>query len=116
MNPTSLFDFDTPLDRRRTASLKWERYENESDLDAPTEPHVFLGVIGVHPDFQGRGLARVLLDEVARISRRHADSHGVCLNTESAANVALYEHMGYQVIGHRTVDTLQTWCMFRPDA
>jgi len=93
-----------------------ERYEHDSSLDAPVEPHHFLGVIGVHPDNQGQGLARVLLDELADMSLRHPASTGVCLSTEVAGNVPFYEHMGYRVIGHRTVDTLETWCMFRENA
>jgi len=93
-----------------------EHYEEKSDLDAPEAPHYFLGVIGVHPKNQGQGLARVLLDELATMSERHPDSTGVCLNTESAANVSFYEHMGYRTIGHRTIGGLETWCMFRPGA
>jgi len=92
------------------------RYERESSLDAPREPHYFLGVIGVCPEYQGQGLARVLLDELARMSERHPDSTGVCLNTESPENVPFYEHMGYGVVGQRAVGSLETWCMFRPNA
>lgn len=99
----------------RDAIARLERYEHDSSLDAPDEPHYSLGVIGVHPDHQGRGLARVLLDELARMSERHPSSTGICLNTEVADNVPFYEHMGYRVIGRRTVETLEIWCMFRPD-
>lgn len=95
---------------------RFQRYEDESDLDAPQEPHHFLGVLGVHPDLQGRGLARPLLEELATMSDAHPRSAGVCLNTEDPANVPLYEHMGYRTLGRRTIDTLQTWCMFRPSS
>ncbi len=103
----------------RIGMAAWQRledYEQESDLDAPQAPHYFLGVIGVRPKNQGQGLARVLLDDLAAMSERHPDSTGVCLNTESAANVSFYEHMGYRTLGRRTIDGLETWCMFRPDA
>ncbi len=93
-----------------------EHYERESDLDAPAEPHYLLGVIGVRPANQGRGLARILLEELVKMSERHPGSTGVCLNTESPGNVSFYEHMGYHVVGHRTISDLETWCMFRPDA
>lgn len=92
---------------------RFMRYENESDLDAPAEPHHFLGVLGVHPEMQGRGLARPLMDELARMAERHPASTGVCLNTEDPGNVPLYEHFGYRVIGRRRIDALETWCMFR---
>jgi len=95
---------------------RFQRYEDESDLDAPPEPHHFLGVLGVHPDLQGSGLARPLLDEIAAMSEAHPESTGVCLNTEDPANVPFYVHMGYRTLARRTIDTLQTWCMFRPGA
>jgi GNAT superfamily N-acetyltransferase len=97
------------------ALARLERYEEESDVDAPQEPHHFLGVLGVRPGNQGRGLARILLDELARMCAAHPESTGVCLNTEDADNVPLYEHMGYRVLGRRTIDSLETWCMFRAD-
>ena len=49
------------------------------------------------------------------MSERHPDSTGVCLNTESVGNVSFYEHMGYRIVGHRPIDILETWCMFRPN-
>ena len=103
----------------RIGAAAWqrlERYERESDRDAPEEPHHFLGVIGVHPESQGLGFGRILMDEVARMSRDHPHSTGVCLNTESRHNVRFYEHLGYRVIGHRAIDGLETWCMFLPDS
>ena len=91
------------------------RYETESDVDAPEEPHHFLGVLGVHPEHQGKGLARILLDELARMSLESPQSTGICLNTEDPNNVPLYERMGYRILGHRRIDQdLETWCMFRP--
>jgi GNAT superfamily N-acetyltransferase len=97
------------------AHRRFMRYETESDVDAPEEPRHFLGVLGVHPEHQGKGLAKILLDDLARICDEHPLSAGICLNTEDPANVPLYEHMGYQILGHRQIDAdLETWCMFRP--
>jgi GNAT superfamily N-acetyltransferase len=99
------------------AHRRFMRYETESDVDAPQEPHHFLGVLGVHPEHQGKGLARILLDELARMCDEHPDSTGICLNTEDPANVPVYEHMGYRTLGQRRIDDdLETWCMFRPCA
>ena len=37
--------------------------------------------------------------------------------TEDAGNVALYEHLGYEVTGHAIVaPELETWNFFRPDS
>lgn len=90
-----------------------ERYETESDLDAPQEPLHFLGIIGVHPAAQGQGLARELIEHLFGMSERHSDSTGVCLNTEAARNVPFYEHLGFEVVAERDVGSLHTWCMFR---
>ncbi len=106
---------DTAAKIGATAWERLERYETESDKDAPGEPHYFLGVIGVRPEYQRTGVARILMDELARMSEADPESCGVCLNTESAANVAFYEHMGYRAIGNRVIDSLETWCMYRPN-
>jgi ribosomal protein S18 acetylase RimI-like enzyme len=73
-------------------------------------------MIGVSPAARGTGIARRLLDHVHAISRDDTGSAGVTLTTESAPNVGLYEHFGYQVIGHAQVEPgLETWGMYRPD-
>jgi hypothetical protein len=41
-------------------------------------------------------------------------SAGVTLNTEDPRNVALYQHLGYEIIGHAAVAAeLETWGFFR---
>ena len=96
-----------------------ERYEAYGDACAPLDvavPHAHLNMIGVRPAFQGRGLASRLLDEVHAISRAEPASEGVMLMTESARNVALYEHAGYRTVGHvRVAPDLESWGMFRAD-
>jgi len=79
-------------------------------------PNVHLNVIGVRRAFQGRGLGRVLLEYVHEFSRLRPGSEGVTLTTEVASNVGLYQHMGYEVVGHaRIAPELETWSMFRRD-
>jgi len=81
------------------------------------EPHYHLNMIGVRREFQGRGLARMLLDEVHRLSRDAAKSCGVSLTTEDAANVILYQHVGYHVVSTAQVAPgFQSWGLFRPDS
>ncbi len=80
------------------------------------EPNIHVNMLAVSPDFQGRGLARVLLERVHAMSRERADSRGVTLSTESERNVALYRHLGYRVVGQATIAPgLETWDFFRPD-
>jgi len=81
------------------------------------EPHLHLNMIGVDPRSQGRGLARLLLEHVHELSRKHPTSQGVSLTTEVPRNLALYEHFGYAVRKHvRVSSELETWAMFRLDS
>ena len=79
-------------------------------------PQYHLNMLGVRRAHAGKGVGRILLDEVHRISRDHADSTGVSLSTEDPKNVPLYEHCGYEVRFHESVSpALETWILFRPD-
>lgn len=79
--------------------------------------HHHLNMIGVRPSHAGRGLARPLLDAVHALAESDPASEGVSLSTETPANVGLYEHFGYRLLGHaRVTDALEAWAMFRPSA
>ena len=83
------------------------RYHTYADAVSPffadVGPHHHLNMIGVRRSHAGRGLARPLLDAVARLAAADAASAGVSLTTERPRNVALYEHFGYRVVAHREV-------------
>ena len=73
-------------------------------------------MIGILRDQAGRGLGRALLDAIHTMSESDPDSTGVSLTTETAANVPLYEHCGYHIVGHEQIlDGLETWGLFRPN-
>ncbi len=96
------------------------RFQAFADAGTPLEPkesHYYLGMLGVVPEEQGRGHGRRLLETLHGMSVRDPDSTGVCLTTERAANVELYEHFGYRVVGRATTadGELESWTMFRPD-
>lgn len=88
------------------------RYEEESNQGEPSEPHHFLGMIGVLPEHQGNGYARDLLNSVKEMALRHPESRGICLNTEDKDNLTFYRHFGYEVISEFDVVGLHSWCMF----
>lgn len=92
-----------------------ETYAGISDPLRPREPNYYLGIIGVHPQAQGQGYGRVLLDAVQALSEEHPTSTGVALDTELAKNVAIYERCGYHVHATAKIDSLDIWCMFRPN-
>ena len=72
-------------------------------------------MIGVHPEAQGRGYGRMLLDAVQALSEGHSTSTGVALDTENPENVPIYEHCGYRVIAETNLEGVPIWCMLRPN-
>ena len=95
------------------------RYDRCVEVWTPlgvAEPNVHLNMIAVPSRYQGQGLGRALLDRVHALSRDRDDSRGVTLTTEVEANVDLYRHVGYEVVGRGTIAPgLETWGMYRPD-
>ena len=80
------------------------------------ESHIHLSMIGTVISARGRGLGRLLMDAVHDLSAADARSTGVTLTTEVEANVALYQHLGYELIGRAKVGSaLTTWGFFRRD-
>lgn len=89
-------------------------YEDQSSKAEPPNPHHFLGMIGVLPEYRGKGYAVQLMTEVKEMSIADPASSGVCLSTEDPKNVALYERFGFKIISEANVDELHSWCMFLP--
>jgi GNAT superfamily N-acetyltransferase len=66
---------------------------------------------------KGQGIGRRLIEHVHLMSREDSASEGVTLTTADEANVALYQHFGYEIVGHASVGWgLRSWGLFRPDA
>jgi len=89
-------------------------FERASEVNEPREPHYFVGMLGVLPEVQGSGYARLLLEHVREMSLA-AGLAGVALSTEDAGNVPFYEHIGFEVVGQGAVDDLPTWSMWWPN-
>jgi GNAT superfamily N-acetyltransferase len=96
-----------------------ERYEAFGAATAgfdPEAPHIHLNMIGVLQSGRGLGLGRSLLEHVHAMSLADPESEGVSLTTEDPGNLPLYEHFGYEIIGHARVSPkLETWGFFRRD-
>jgi GNAT superfamily N-acetyltransferase len=93
--------------------VRYDTYVNTTKPFAIPAPHHHLNMIAVRHSHQGRGLARPLLDEMARLSREDPDSGGVSLTTELPRNLTLYEHFGYRIVGHARVSPeLETWGLY----
>lgn len=96
------------------ARVRYERCTNAwNPLNLPV-PHLHLNMIGVRCAHHGTGAGRKLLDQVHTIGRAAPESQGVSLTTELTRNVALYQHVGYEITGEVDVDEgLHTWALFR---
>lgn len=94
---------------------RYETFGAALERFAVEGPHYHIPMIGVRKQYLGRGLARTLLEHAHRLSCEDPESLGTTLNTESPENVSLYKHLGYQVIGHARVETIETWGLYRPD-
>ncbi|MCL4256129.1 MAG: GNAT family N-acetyltransferase [Anaerolineae bacterium] len=86
---------------------------------APYQPktgHYRLEFIAVHPDYQGKGYGRMLLDKIHQMSQADAHSQGVWLETTLPDNIGLYVHVGY-VIEKRLMmtDDVEAVILFRRD-
>lgn len=93
---------------------RYEKYGDAAGFLLPSEPHHHLNMIGVIPEYRGRGLSRKLINEIEKLVASRTESTGLSLNTESESNVKLYTHLGFNLLGHTKVDNdLETWAFFK---
>lgn len=97
------------------AIRRFQAFADACEPLEPAEPHYYLGMIGVRREAQGLGCARLLLDEIHRVSASDPASNGVALSTETEENLPFYEKFGYRILGDAHVDELRTWTLFRRD-
>jgi ribosomal protein S18 acetylase RimI-like enzyme len=81
----------------------------------PPEPHYYLMLLGVHPNFQRKGYARALLEALHARSEAHPTSIGVYLETAKEQNVALYKYFGYHLKTQVNINGVENFIMFRPN-
>jgi len=78
--------------------------------------HWFLQVIGVDPQFQGKGYAgKLLRPMLARIDQEHLPCY---LDTQNEKNVSIYQHYGFKVVEEVTIPgtEISHWAMLREKA
>jgi len=115
--PQQLTDLRQALWQRlgEAARERYATYHARTQPFTPAEPHYYLSMLGVRPEYAGRGLARPLLERVNAIAQADKNSTGVALETENPNNVGLYEHFGYRLVGQVKVgDAFESWGFFRP--
>ncbi|MFT3673150.1 GNAT family N-acetyltransferase [Aestuariivirga sp.] len=98
-------------------ALRLQQADQIMEACKPVEPHYYLGVVGVLPQFQGRKIGRRLISEFLRSSERDPVSRGTFLETANSRNVAFYEAMGFRTSGSgRIGETGELCCMYRAHA
>ncbi len=84
----------------------------EMELAHPREDHHYLGVLGIDPPAQGKGLSKPLL--APTLARADAEGMPAYLETAKATNVAYYRRFGFEVKKEvRLKDAPPMWCMLR---
>jgi GNAT superfamily N-acetyltransferase len=77
-------------------------------------PHHYLGVLAVQPEVKGKGIGKALLRAFVDLADGDPLSLGTALETANAANLGLYESVGFQTRGTGLMDQTRLWCLFRP--
>jgi ribosomal protein S18 acetylase RimI-like enzyme len=67
--------------------------------------YIYIFVVGVATEFQGKGFGRKLLDTA--IERAKSESLLVYLETETEENVKMYEHLGFRMIKKVTLPVIE---------
>lgn len=103
--------FTTYVEPERTEAV----FDFVSQVDAhhPHEPVWYLPFVGVDPAHQGQGHGADLVR--AGLIRADADGLPAYLEATSERNRALYERLGFEVVGEiRAGDSPSLWPMLRP--
>ena len=87
------------------------QYESIADKFAPSEPHYYLGVIGVDPKLRGRGIGNRLLTAFCSLSADDPLSGGVYLETAQPSNIPFYRGAGFIEAGRENLGNGPLWCM-----
>ncbi len=97
--------------------VAWHLWQSLRILERhhPPEPHYYLMLLGVHPNFQRKGYARALLEVLHARSEAHPTSIGVYLETANPQNVALYKYFGYHLKAQVNINGVENFIMFRPN-
>jgi GNAT superfamily N-acetyltransferase len=103
------FEAQHPALERRFAA-----YDAVVDACAPSEPHFYLGALGVHPTRKGSGLGKALVRAFTDLAEADPDAQGTFLETGTEANLGFYQSLGFQLQGSGPLDAATLWCLYRP--
>ena len=94
-----------PLMRLAKIMRAWGKHD-------PQKSHWHLKVLGVAPDFQGKGIGGQVVKFYCDIVDR--DMIEAYLETDRPENISFYERFGFKVVGEEIINGSKNWYMLRP--
>ncbi|MHA2498835.1 MAG: GNAT family N-acetyltransferase [Candidatus Hodarchaeales archaeon] len=75
--------------------------------------HLYLSILAVDPDFQGRGYSSALVKGM--LIEKNPDKLPCFLETENPRNVPIYQHLGFRVLEEKLIPgtEVRNWAMLR---
>lgn len=73
-------------------------------------PHWYLSLLGVNPEYQGKGFASALMKSM--LNRIDEDNLPCYLETETEKNVEMYKHFGFRVAEQFSIPGYSDWCLW----
>ena len=75
------------------------------------EPHYYLSLLSVSPNFQSKGLASKLINPM--IKKSNEQNIPIYLETMNSKNVPLYEHFGFKIMEeyHDVKTDIRVWAL-----
>jgi len=82
-----------------------DEYVNRKHCELVTAKHWYLYLLGVDPQYQGKGYASQLLNGM--LSETDKEGLPCFLETQGSQNVSMYQHFGFKVVDELTVPDTQ---------
>ncbi|MBK7951345.1 MAG: GNAT family N-acetyltransferase [Deltaproteobacteria bacterium] len=76
---------------------RWGFVSESLVREHPLEPHWYLAVLGVDPEYQGRGIGTQLIDGLRALA--HTESLPIYLESDRPESVAFYRARGFETLG-----------------
>lgn len=94
---------------------RFSRQEEVVNRFKPGRPHYYLGVLGVHPSCQGKGIGAALIERFCATSDADKASAGTYIETANPLNADYYKRFGFEPVGEADLDAMtRLWTLFRP--
>ena len=82
--------------------------------EQPTEPHWYVAVLGVVPDFRGKGLGGQILEALSVLAAR--DPCPIYLESDRLESVSFYRSRGFEILGESQPLGVPCWRLGRGPA